>query len=285
MLVTETQARDVSILTTDGLTLLGRHWSRPTPRAVVVVSHGFGEHGGAYDHVAAAIGPAVGVDFLAPDFRGHGRSPGRRGVVRSFNELVSDLDAALDWCGRALPGIPRFVLGHSNGGQVALRAVLNPAVRDKIAGLILSNPSIRLATYVPRYKILLGRFLLKVAPSLTLPASLASEAMTSDPAMQALHRDDLLRHGRMSPPFYFGMVEGGKMIADRASEITTPVFLLIGGSDPVVDPTETRLVFDRLGSTDKTLMLYPRMLHEPLNDLGRERVFEDVEAWLRARLP
>jgi alpha-beta hydrolase superfamily lysophospholipase len=285
MLATETQTRDVSIPTTNGLTLIGRHWSRPTPRAVVVISHGFGEHGGAYDHVAAAVGPALGVDFLAPDFRGHGRSPGRRGVVRRYDELCSDLDAALDWCDRALPGIPRFVLGHSNGGQVALRAELDPTVRHKIAGLILSNPSIRLATYVPRYKILLGRFLLKVAPTLTLPATLASEAMTSDPEMQALHRDDLLRHGRISPPFYFGMVEGGKMIAERAGEITAPVLMLVGGSDPIVDSTETRLVFDRLGSPDKTLMLYPRMLHEPLNDLGRERVFEDVEAWLRARLP
>jgi acylglycerol lipase len=285
MLLTDTQARDVSIPTTDGLTLVARHWSRPSPRAVVVVSHGFGEHGGAYEHVAAAVGPAVDVDFLAPDFRGHGRSPGRRGVVRKYGELVSDLNAAFDWTHRALPGIPRFVLGHSNGGQVALRAALDQAIRPKIAGLILSNPSIRLAAYVPRYKILLGRLLLRFAPGATLPAPLAVDSMTSDPVMQQLHAADDLRHGRISPPFYFGMVEGGSMIVARAGEIATPLFLILGGADPVVDPAETRALFDRLGSLDKTLMLYPRMLHEPLNELGRERVFEDMASWLRARLP
>jgi hypothetical protein len=43
-------------------------------------------------------------------------------------------------------------------------------------------------------------------------------------------------------------------------------------------------VFDRLGSVDKTLLLYPPMRHEPLNELGREQVFADIEAWLRPRL-
>jgi alpha-beta hydrolase superfamily lysophospholipase len=206
-------------------------------------------------------------------------------VVRAYDELVSDLNAALDWTHRALPDIPRFVLGHSNGGQVALRAALDPAIRPRFAGLILSNPSIRLAAYVPRYKLLLGRLLLKFAPGTTLPAPLAAASMTSDPRMQQLHADDDLRHGRISPPLYFGMIEGGSMIVARAGEITMPLFLILGGADPVVDPVETRALFDRLGSPDKTLMLYPRMLHEPLNELGRERVFEDMASWLRSHLP
>ena len=36
-------------------------------------------------------------------------------------------------------------------------------------------------------------------------------------------------------------------------------------------------MFERLGSPDKTLALYPGMLHEPLNELGREQVFGDIE--------
>src|SRR5438876_11543117 len=60
----------------------------PDPRGMVVVAHGFGEHGACYDHVARAVGTAAGVDFVAADFRGHGRSPGRRGVVRSEERRV-----------------------------------------------------------------------------------------------------------------------------------------------------------------------------------------------------
>ena len=160
MLTTQSPPSDVSIPTPDGLVLRGWHWARPNPRGVVVVSHGFGEHGGCYRHVAEALGPALEVDFVAPDLRGHGRSPGRRGVVGRYEELTSDLRAVLAWAESERPGLPRFVLGHSNGGQVALRLALEDG--DGPAGLILSNPSLQVVVPVPRYKLRIGRFLLRV---------------------------------------------------------------------------------------------------------------------------
>ncbi|MBV8610287.1 MAG: alpha/beta hydrolase, partial [Singulisphaera sp.] len=65
MLTTPSPPSDVSIPTPDGLVLRGRHWARPNPRGVVIVAHGFGEHGGCYRHVAEALGPALEVDFVA----------------------------------------------------------------------------------------------------------------------------------------------------------------------------------------------------------------------------
>ncbi len=58
--------------------------------------------------------------------------------------------------------------------------------------------------------------------------------------------------------------------------------MLLGGQDPVVDPPTSREFFDRLGSDDKTLLIYPKMLHEPLNELGREQVYRRRACrWLR----
>ena len=59
-------------------------WTVPRPRGMVVVAHGLGDHGGTYAHLAETVGGTLGLDFLALDFRGHGRSPGRRGVVRRY---------------------------------------------------------------------------------------------------------------------------------------------------------------------------------------------------------
>ena len=56
--------------------------------------------------------------------------------------------------------------------------------------------------------------------------------------------------------------------------------MLIGGQDPVISPEANREFFDRLGSDDKTFLLYPRMLHEPFNELGRQQVFDDLARWL-----
>ena len=102
--------------------------------------------------------------------------------------------------------------------------------------------------------------------------------------IQQEHRADPLRHNRISAPLFFGMVEGGEMLIARAGEIRTPILMMVGGQDPVVDPAAAREFFDRLGSEDKTLLLYPKMLHEPLNELGREQVLDDLVRWIEPRL-
>jgi alpha-beta hydrolase superfamily lysophospholipase len=249
----------------------------------LIIAHGFGEHGGTYRHVAASLGTALDLDVIAVDFRGHGSSPGRRGVVRRYDELTADLASALSWAGRHTVDSPRFLLGHSNGGQVALRLALE--AHAPIDGLIVSNPALRLALPIPAHTIHLGKLLLRYAPWITLKGQVAAERLTRDPDMQREHRADPLRHNRMSAPLFFGMVDGGRMLLARAGEIRSPFLMLVGGQDPVVDPSAAREFFDRLGSEDKTLLLYPKMLHEPLNELGKEQVLDDLVRWLDGRLP
>ena len=70
------------------------------PRAVVAIAHGGLEHGGRYGHVGRRFADA-GVATYAIDFRGHGRSAGRRGQVERMSLLVDDLDG---WCGSSASG-------------------------------------------------------------------------------------------------------------------------------------------------------------------------------------
>jgi alpha-beta hydrolase superfamily lysophospholipase len=134
-------------------------------------------------------------------------------------------------------------------------------------------------------KLVFARLLRKVAPWITLQGELNAEDLTRDPEIQLEHRTDPLRHSRMSPALFFGMVEGGEMLLARAAEIRTPILILLGGQDAVIDPVTSREYFDRLGSDDKTLHFYPKMLHEPFNEIGREQVYDDVVRWLAPRLP
>ena len=60
----------------DGVRIVYDVWTPDTePRAVVVLSHGFGEHARRYDHVAERFG-RDGLMTYALDHRGHGRSQG-----------------------------------------------------------------------------------------------------------------------------------------------------------------------------------------------------------------
>jgi lysophospholipase len=80
------------------------------------------------------------------------------------------------------------------------------------------------------------------------------------------------------------MVAGGEMLVARAGELRLSILLLIGGQDPVINPQATREFHERVGSDDKTLLISPKMLHEPFNELGREQVFDDLSRWLAQRI-
>ena len=55
-----------------------------------------------------------------------------------------------------------------------------------------------------------------------------------------------------------------------------------GGDDHLVDPIGARELYDSVGSTDKTLKIYPGLYHEVFNEPERGQVLGDVEAWLAA---
>ena len=273
---------DVSFPSLDGTPLQGRIWTTPNPRGTLVISHGLGEHGGSYQRTAGELVEALEIDILAFDFRGSGRSEGRRGVVRSYDDLSLDLAAATEWMARERPSLPLILFGHSNGGLVALRTVLD---RDLgLVGLIVSNPSLRLSAHVPIWKRLTGEVLLRVAPGITMETGLTNDQLTHDSEIIAEIAADPLRHSRISPPLFFGMSEAGPSVIARAGEIRLPTLMILGGSDPIVDPAAGRLLFDNLGAQDKTLKFYPEMRHEPLNEIGREAVVADLSSWIDAHL-
>jgi alpha-beta hydrolase superfamily lysophospholipase len=273
--------RDLTIPNAAGPAIRAWLWTQERPKGVLVVSHGLGEHSGCYRHVAENLGPRLEIDVLAFDYRGHGRGAGGRGVVHRYEELVDDLQAVVDWVTAERPDQPRFLLGHSNGGQVVMRLLLQ---KPDLDGAILSNPALRLAVRVPAYKRLIGETLRRLAPSVTLSAEVNDGQMTRDPLMLAGRGDDPLRHSRISAPLFFGLVDGGVEIAARALEIQTPILMLLGEQDPVIDAEFSRQVFDRLGAAGKALRTYPDALHEPLNDLCRAHVLDDVASWLQPRL-
>jgi alpha-beta hydrolase superfamily lysophospholipase len=274
--------RDVTISAADGTPLHGWLWTRESPRGVLVIAHGLGEYGGCYRPAAEAWREATGLDVLAFDFRGHGHSPGRRGVVRRFDDLSNDLHGALAGAEAAYPGLPRFLLGHSNGGLVAARTLLDGD--GGLAGLILSNPALKILQRVPPHLRLVGHVLRACAPGVTLGTSLDPATMTRDAALHPMYLTDPLRHTRISAPLFFGMIAAGARVLAGAGLIRTPTLLVLGGSDPVIDPSASREFFDRLGAIDKTLLDFPETLHEPLNDLDRERVIAAIADWLARRL-
>lgn len=78
-----------------------------------------------------------GLTVVVFDLRGQGETKPRaaRGVRFGYQSLIDDVDAVLDLVESAFPQAPRFLLGHSLGGQIALlHAARNP---DRVHGVAL----------------------------------------------------------------------------------------------------------------------------------------------------
>ena len=85
-----------TVRTRDGLDLRVHHWPLPPDvrgRGVALIVHGLGEHAGRYAHVAAHLN-RQGWSVVSYDHRGHGQSPGARGVLKQDDDLLHDLASA-----------------------------------------------------------------------------------------------------------------------------------------------------------------------------------------------
>src|SRR5262249_10945813 len=125
----------------DGLRLFW-HTSRvASPAAHVAVIHGYGEHLGRQAEISRALNGAGYTTHLL-DVRGHGQSGGKRGHVDRFEEYLSDLELFLARVKEQAKDAPVYLLGHSHGGLIAARYLLDKP--EAVRGIVLSSPFFRL---------------------------------------------------------------------------------------------------------------------------------------------
>ena len=102
-----------------GVKIFYRSWlPQSTPRAIVLLSHGFNSHSGQYAWVAGELVKS-GFAVYAGDLRGRGKSEGKRFYVDNFSDYIADISGVADIARSRHPGLKLFVLGHSAGGVVA----------------------------------------------------------------------------------------------------------------------------------------------------------------------
>ena len=264
----------------------GLHWHRwlpqGQPRAVVVLAHGYAEHLGRYEHVAARLN-AAGLAVYAIDHWGHGKSEGERGFVPQFSAFTDGMDALLRQADSECPGVARFLLGHSMGGLIA---VLHLTERQShYSGAILSGPAIVPAEPPSRLLLWLSRILSRLMPRLGV-LQLDAEGVSRDPAVVAAYRaDPLVYSGKMSARLGREMFKAMERARACAPHITLPVLLLHGGADRLTAPEGSRYLNDHLGSRDRTLTVYPALYHEIFNEPERDAVLDDVVDWIDRHLP
>ena len=266
----------------DGTPLHYRALSLGEPRATVLLLHGYGEHCARYDHIQRWLHER-GLSSLAFDCRGHGRSGGRRGHVDRFEDYLEDLDRVLHLVrSRVTGGGPLFLVAHSHGGLIATSYLLQKP--EAVDGLVLSSPYLGLKVEVPAAKVALARLLAGIWPTLALPTGLPAEHLSTDPAVAAAYDEDPLVNDAATARWFVESTRQQREVLAQAEQLTLPLLLLQAGDDRIASPEASRSLFDAAGSQDKEVRWYDGLYHELFNERERERVLQDLERWLLARL-
>lgn len=266
----------------DGVRIVYDVWTPDAqPRGVVVLSHGLGEHARRYDHVAQRFGEA-GLVTYALDHRGHGRSGGKRVMVRHMSEYTGDFGSLVNTATAENPGLTRIVLGHSMGGGIVFAyGVDHP---DDYDLMVLSGPAVAAQTGVNPVKILLGKAVGSLLPNLPLE-DLDDNSVTRDPEMLAAYRNDpLVHHGKIPAGIAKALLLVGETMPQRARALTAPLLVVHGAEDHLVPASGSERLVECVGSSDVHLKVYPELYHEVFNEPERQRVLDDVTSWIEARL-
>jgi alpha-beta hydrolase superfamily lysophospholipase len=252
------------------------------PRAALLIVHGLAEHSGRYGNVVQHLVP-LGYAAYAPDHLGHGRSEGARVFVERFADYTTTLKTFFDMVRGRQPGKPVFLLGHSLGALIEAAYLLDH--QAELAGAVLSGPLVKVPDNISPAVVAASKLLSVVMPKLGVAAVDAADVSQDPAVVQAYIDDPLVYRGKTTARLAAEMLKAMQRVSAEAGHITLPVLLLQGGADRLVNPAGAQMLYDTVGSADKTLHIYDRFCHEVFNEPGCARVLRDVEVWLEAHLP
>lgn len=255
-------------------------WRPQTSRGTIVVTHGLAEHSECYHRFAQNLAQDNWT-IVGWDLRGHGRSEGKRGYVADFSDYSNDLDQVIRYVKAQIHKReqPLVLFGHSLGGLITVKAMLNHAPQN-IAAIALSSPALGLTLPVPKLKERAAEFLAEWLPKVTLHNQINYETLHRDPELVKEYRNDPLRHDKVSPQVFLGMQAAFKEAFDHAGEIHTPLILQLAGKEKVVSTPASEKFFEIVGAKKKEIYVYADSYHEIFNDLDRDEVFADLKKFL-----
>lgn len=269
-----------------GASLHLHHWpaeirAERSPKAVLLIAHGYAEHGLRYAKLARHFA-ALGYHIYAVDHWGHGRSDGRRGYVPDFSVFTAGLAAQLDHVKAQHPELPRFLLGHSMGGLIALRHLMR--AQGDYQAVALSGPALAMQPQPSMVARGAARLLSRFASRLGI-MKLDGKAVSRDKAeVDAYRHDPLVYRGRMSARLAHQMMVNMARAQAGAAQITLPLLIQHGGADRLTASAGSVHFMRAVGSADKQLKIYDGLYHEIYNEPEKEAVIGDLMQWFESHI-
>ncbi len=265
-----------------GAKLYCQSWTpEQTPKAVIVLVHGYDEHSGRYAHFAEHC-TKNGFAVHSLDHWGHGKSDGVNGFVPNFSVYHDGLDALITELPAEQKALPIVLVGHSLGGLIGATYLLKN--QDQFIAAVLSGPAIKATEEPSSFMKGLSKFLSNIAPKMGV-LGLDANGVSRDPAVVADYLADPLVSGtKISARLAAEMMTNMEIIQSQATKITLPMLLLHGEKDRLTAPEGSVFLHENIGSEAKLLKIYPELFHEIFNEPEKDAVLSDMTNWIESIL-
>ena len=252
-----------------------------SPKALLLLIHGLGEHSSRY-HPMANYFVERGFGVYALDHKGHGKSNGTAGFIDRFSDYQDGVSALFNVIKQEHPQIPVFLVGHSMGGLISAQFLLHHQVC--FSGCILSAPAIIPADDPTTLQQVIIKLLSQYLPRLGV-IRLDANGVSRDPeVVENYISDPLVYHGKLSARLAYELFTAMDTLIANAESIVIPMLIMHGKADSLAAVEGSELLHNRIGSIDKSLLLYNNLFHEIFNEPEQGQVFADMEKWLELHL-
>ena len=272
-----------------GVEIIFYEWPVASPRAIVQIAHGLGEHARRYDQMAATLNRA-GFSVYADDHRGHGQTglgqvaskqtkklgnlgPGGMDAaykqVTDFTRLIKDEN----------PGKPIVLLGHSWGSFIAQKVINKYS--DMYQAVVLSGSALTMPGYIAT-----GDFN-KVWKK--IPGSTGYEWLSRDVEIQKQFVADPLTFLAAAMQV-LGVKNSLKMFGKPSKNVRSdlPILVQVGEADPIGGEYSNKALVEAYrknsGIQDIELFVYHDARHEIYNELNKEEIIQDLIDWINLRI-
>ncbi|MHA1301591.1 MAG: alpha/beta fold hydrolase [Candidatus Helarchaeota archaeon] len=262
-----------------------RVWPRDNPKKIIIGIHGLAAHGEYYVQVADQL-ISSNITTYALDLKHHGRSDGKKGDLKNFQELIEQVNEFIMFIKSKHEKIPIFLMGLSMGGCITVNyAEMFP---DTINGIILMAPAVKTNVKLSIKDVLsiipmgIAYIFIKGKPLIDIKKR--QGVGTRNPLRTEYDESDEYRLKKISMRYLLQVNKWVKKGFKNLEKIVCPVLIMIGTSDKLVSIEGVKEFYQKLTIEDKKLIEIKGAYHCLYSDPGmiEEGGWNELRSWILA---
>jgi len=269
----------------DGLKMLYRAWlpKKKKNDYVFIGVHGAAVHSSNFQNFGDYFAKQ-GYPVFVYDRRGFGNCDEKtRGYIENYNVYVKDTIAFIDYIKSKYNPEKTFLIGHSNGCNIA--TIIAADYSELIDSLVLSSPNFKLKIKDPLspFRIPLAYTLGTLIPKMKTSSFLKPEELAKDTKIVETRKEDPLYAKKVTARWVREMFSCQRQARKCLKTLKIPTLILLAGDDREINSKYTMKLHESLENKDVVkIKLYEENYHEHFNELPetRRQVFEDIAKFL-----